>query len=187
MLWYSLPMLNCMGSEKLSNTHHCCRVRHARLLPSSSGLHCACHSWVTEVECALALQKSQNRDKSKAGTNPSYLDSRLLFHLNRNSSLHPLLWINALHKKSQSHCSHEYRNVGFSDHIHLQHDPLTAALLAYEKVRCAWGVSAQLATLTSQPWAVLSDYWKDKDSLLPGVNLFSLRTNLQHTKKEEIK
>lgn len=116
--------------------------------------------WHAEVQEQITARREP--------TPPSWQPIAMV-HLNRNSSLHSLFWINALHKKSQSHFSHECRNtnVGFSDQLHLQHDPLAAASLAYETVRCIWGISAQLATLTSQPWVVLRDYWQPGKTKLP--------------------
>lgn len=161
-------MLNWIGSEKLYNTHHC---YHCMTSPSDSCpqvLVCIvpatqpCFRWATEVEHALALQKRRNR--TKAGQEPALLSWQptALVHLNRNSSLHPLFGIYALHKKSQSLFSRESRNRGLSDHLHLQHKPL-----AYEKMRCTWDRSAQLETLTSQPWAVLTDYWQPGKTKFP--------------------
>lgn len=50
-----------------------------------------CFSWATEVECALALQKSKNRDKSKAGTKPSFLIANCFGPLEQGTHLWPFV------------------------------------------------------------------------------------------------
>lgn len=101
-------MLNCTGSEKLLTHITVAPACPAHQTPALKFWSALClpqdrasaepQRWSVPWHCRRAATEIKQGRKQ-----PLLADS----HLNRNSSLHPLFWINALHKKSQSLFSHE--------------------------------------------------------------------------------